>query len=600
MTLVAWLQPLAYLAALTLIARPLGRWIADVLAGADTLLTRPLRPLERALMWVCGVDSRAESGWLHYAQSLLLFNLAGALFLYGVLRLQPWLPLSFGRGSVAPDLAFNTAISFATNTSWQAYAGEQVLGHAAQMLGLTSQCFLSCATGIATLAALTRGFARHSASNVGNFWADVIRVTVHVLLPLAVVVSGLLVAQGAVQTLESSREWHTLEATTWTQPVVDADGHAITDAAGHGITESKTSDVQTVWLGPVASQTAIELLSGDGGGFYNANSSHPWANPTPLSNFVSMLAILLLPCALCFTFGHMVGDMRQGWALYAVMAMVLAAMAVLAISAEQGGNPALQALVAGSQHDPLQGDNLEGKETRFGAAGSALFATVTTAGGDGAVNSMHDSYTPLGGLVPTVLMQLGEVIFGGPGSGLFGMLLYAITAVFVAGLMIGRAPEYLGKRIEAFEMKMISLAILVPPGLVLAGTAVALLTDAGRAGIANPGAHGFSEILYAYSSTANNNGSAFAGLSVNTPFYNVTTAIAMWFGRFVPIVAVLAIAGSLAAKKRRPDSAGTLPTHGGLFIALLLGTVFLIGALTYVPALALGPVIEHIQMTARK
>jgi K+-transporting ATPase ATPase A chain len=404
-------------------------------------------------MWGCGVDSRAESGWLHYAQSLLLFNLAGALFLYGVLRLQPWLPLSFGRGSVAPDLAFNTAISFATNTSWQAYAGEQVLGHAAQMLGLSSQCFLSCASGIATLAALTRGFARHSASNVGNFWADVIRITVHVLLPLAVVVSGLLVAQGAVQTLESSREWHTLEPTTWTQPAVDADGHAIIDAAGHGITESKTSDVQTVWLGPVASQTAIELLSGDGGGFYNANSSHPWANPTPLSNIVSMLAILLLPCALCFTFGHMVGDMRQGWALYAVMALVLAAMAVLAISAEQGGNPALQALVGGSQHDPLQGGNLEGKETRFGAAGSALFATVTTAGGDGAVNSMHDSYMPLGGLVPMVLMQLGDVIFGGPGSGLFGMLLYAITAVSVAGLMIGRAPEYLGKRIEAFDLQ---------------------------------------------------------------------------------------------------------------------------------------------------
>ncbi|HWY73879.1 MAG TPA: potassium-transporting ATPase subunit KdpA, partial [Burkholderiaceae bacterium] len=381
-------------------------------------------------------------------------------------------------------------------------------------------------------------------------------------------------------TLESSREWHTLEPTTWTQPAVDAGGHAITDAAGRGISESKTSDVQTVWLGPVASQTAIELISGDGGGFYNANSSHPWANPTALSNFISMLAILLLPCALCFTFGHMVADMRQGWTLYAAMALVLVAMAVVAISAEQSGNPALQSLVAGSQHDAVQVGNLEGKETRFGAGGSALFATVTTAGGDGAVNSMHDSYTPLGGLVPMLLMQLGEVIFGGPGSGLYGMLLYAITAVFVAGLMIGRAPEYLGKKIEAFEMKMVSLAILVPPCLVLAGTAVAVLTDAGRAGIANPGPHGFSEILYAYSSTANNNGSAFAGLSVNTPFYNLTTALAMWFGRFVPIVAVLAIAGSLAAKKRREDNAGALPTHGGLFIALLLGTVFLFGALT--------------------
>ena len=596
----ALLRVILFLVVLTLISKPLGVYAYKVMEGVPTWAGRVLGPLERFFYRCCRVDPSAEMSWQAYFTGLLIFNAVGAAFLYLLLRIQAILPLNPSHwGPVSPDSAFNTAISFATNTSWQDYAGETTLSNLAQMAGIASQSFLSAATGIAALMALLRGFARIGANTLGNVWVDLTRGTVYVLLPLSALTAVLLISQGTIQTLSPNRVVALLEPTTYAVAKLGPDGAPIMGAEGKAIVSMAMTRTQTLPMGPVASQTAIALLSGDGGGFYNANSAHPFANPTPLSNFAEMLAILLIPAALCHTFGKAVGDARQGWAILAAMAVVFVLMGASAIHAEQAGNAGFTQLAIDQVPHPTQsGGNMEGKETRFGIVDSALFATVTTSGGDGAVNSMHDSFTPMGGLVPMALMQLGEVIFGGPGSGLYGMLLHALIAVFIAALMIGRSPDYLGKKIEIFEMKMVMLAILVTPILVLVGTAAAVLTQAGRSGGTNPDAHGFSQILYALSSTANNNGSAFAGLTANTIFYNVITAAAMWFGRFVPLLAVIAIAGSLAAKRRRAPGPGTLPTHDLLFVVLLIGTVLIIGGLTYVPALALGPIAESLQLSA--
>lgn len=592
MTSHAWLLLGAFLTVLLLSARPLGQYIAHVMEGRF----RSGRPVENFLYRLCGVKADEEMNGLRYALALILFNGLGVLAVYALQRLQAVLPLNPQQmAAVTPDSAFNTAISFVTNTNWQGYGGESTMGYLVQMLGLTVQNFLSAATGIVVVIALIRGIARHSTATIGNAWVDLTRATLYLLLPLSVVMAVFLVGQGVIQNLDAYRDVTTLEVTHYDAPKLDAAGLPLKDANGAPITEPAETNTQTLAMGPVASQEAIKMLGTNGGGFFNTNSAHPYENPTPLSNFFQMLAIFLIPAALCVTFGRMVGDERQGWAVLAAMTLMFVAMAWAAMAFEQQGNPGLAALGADQGVNASQpGGNMEGKETRFGIADSALFATVTTAASCGAVNAMHDSFTPLGGLIPLANMQLGEVVFGGVGTGLYGMLVFAILAVFIAGLMIGRTPEYLGKKIEAYEMKMSSIAILVTPLLVLLGTAIAVMTEAGRAGIANPGAHGFSEILYALTSAANNNGSAFAGLSANTPFYNVLLAVAMWFGRFGVIVPVLAMAGSLAAKKRIPASAGSMPTHGPLFVTLLIGTVLLVGLLNYVPALALGPVIEHL------
>jgi K+-transporting ATPase ATPase A chain len=559
------------------------------------------RRIEGPLFRMAGVRAESESSWLRYALGLLVFNGLGVLAVYALQRLQGVLPLNpQGMAAVTPDSAFNTAVSFVTNTNWQGYGGETTMSHLTQMLALTVQNFLSAATGIVVVVALVRGFARHSAQAIGNVWVDLTRATLWILLPLSFVFALVLAAQGVVQNLAPSAEVKTLEAVTWQVPKTGPDGQPLKDAQGQPVMEDRTSDTQTIAMGPVASQLAIKMLGTNGGGFFNANSAHPFENPTPLTNLLQMLSIFAIPAALCFVFGRMVGDLRQGWAVLAAMTLLFVACVIPATVFEQQGNPALATLGIDQTASAGQpGGNMEGKEARFGIRASTLFATITTAASCGAVNSMHDSYTPLGGAVPLLLMQLGEVVFGGVGSGLYGMLLFAIMAVFIAGLMIGRTPEYLGKKIEAHEMKMVSIAILVTPLLVLCGTAAAVLAEAGRAGILNPGPHGFSEVLYALSSAANNNGSAFAGLSANTPFYNVLLAAVMWFGRFGVIVPVLAIAGSLAAKKRIAVTAGTLPTHGPLFVVLLIGTVLLVGLLNYVPALALGPVVEHLVLWAR-
>ena len=593
----AWMLLVAFLAFLLLFAWPLARVMEAIVQGRFALGRRIEAPLYR----VAGVDPEKEQGWLSYAVGLLVFNALGVLAVYALQRLQGFLPLNpQAMPGVSPDSAFNTAISFVTNTNWQGYGGESTMSYLTQMLALTVQNFLSAATGIVVVMALIRGFARHSAQAIGNLWVDLTRVTLWVLLPLSFVVALLLAAQGVVQSLSPYQTVQTVEAVTWQSAKVGADGQPVNNAKGEPLMEAQSSTTQTLALGPVASQLAIKMLGTNGGGFFNANSAHPFENPNAISNFLQMLSIFLIPTALCFVFGRMVGDLRQGWAVLAAMTLVFVVAVFGVTTAEQQGNPVLATLGADTQASTAQaGGNMEGKEVRFGINASALFATVTTSASCGAVNSMHDSYTPLGGAVPMVMMQLGEVIFGGVGTGLYGMLMFAIMAVFIAGLMIGRTPEYLGKKIEAHEMKMVSIAILVGPLLVLLGTAVAVMTDAGRAGIQDPGPHGFSEVLYAFSSAANNNGSAFAGLSANTPFYNALLAVAMWFGRFAVIVPVLAIAGALAAKKRMAVTEGTLPTHGPLFVALLIGTVLLVGLLNYVPALALGPVVEHLMLHAR-
>jgi potassium-transporting ATPase potassium-binding subunit len=591
----AWFMLVLFLVVLVALSFPLSAYmtrISDANHADYTPISGWIGRIERLIYRAAGVHESQDMSWTRYAVALLLFNAVGALAVYLLQRAQFWLPLNPQHfANISADSAFNTAVSFATNTNWQGYAGEATMSYLTQMLALSVQNFLSAATGMAVAFALIRGFARRSAQGIGNFWVDLTRSTLYVLLPLSLCVAVFFVSQGVIQNFDSYTRATTLESVTYDNPRLDAAGQPL----------KATTHTQEIAMGPVASQEAIKMLGTNGGGFFNANSAHPFENPTPLSNFVQMLAMLLIPTALCFVFGKAVGDPRQGWAVLSAMIVIFIVMAVIAISAEQHGNPLIAQLGVDQTHSAVQaGGNMEGKETRFGIIGSALFATITTAASCGAVNAAHDSLTPLGGLVPMWLMQLGEVVFGGVGAGLYGMLIFAIMAVFIAGLMIGRTPEYIGKKIQSFEMKMTSIVILVTPFLVLVGAAFAVTVDQGKLGIANPGAHGFSEILYALSSASNNNGSAFAGLSANTPFYNSLLALVMWFGRFAFIVPVLAIAGSLAKKQRIEVTAGTLPTHGPLFVALLIGTVVLVGALTYVPALALGPVIEQLQMTAAR
>jgi len=593
----AWLQLAVFLALLLALAWPLARYIDTVMAGRFALGRR----LEGPLFQLAGVRPDEETGWLRYALGLLVFNGLGLLAVYALQRWQAVLPLNpQGMAAVAPDSAFNTAISFVTNTNWQGYGGESTMSYLTQMLALTVQNFLSAATGLVVVIALVRGFSRHSAQSIGNVWADLTRATLWVLLPLSLVLAVVFAGQGVIQNLSPYTPVQTLEPVHYDAPKLDGAGQPVLDAQGAPVTEPATQATQTLAMGPVASQLAIKMLGTNGGGFFNANSAHPFENPSAASNLLQMLAIFLIPAALCLVFGRMVGDERQGWTILATMSLLFVVAVVATTAFEQQGNPLLASLGVDQAASALQaGGNMEGKETRFGIATSALFAVITTAASCGAVIAMHDSFTPLGGMVPMVLMQMGEVVFGGVGSGLYGMLVFAIMAVFIAGLMIGRTPEYLGKKIETHEMKLVAIAILVTPLLVLLGTAVAVMSEAGRAGLSNPSAHGFSQVLYALSSAANNNGSAFAGLSANTPFYNVLLAVAMWLGRFGVIVPVLAMAGSLAAKKRATATDGTLPTHGPLFVALLAGVVLLVGLLNYVPALALGPVVEHLVLTPR-
>ena len=578
MMTMSWLQLGLFFLALFLLVKPLGSYMAHVYQGERIFLSPVLAPIEQLFYRLMGVHSDDEMDWKTYAIAFLLFSFAGLAVVFLIQRLQGYLPLNQQRlPGLSSDLAFNTAASFATNTDWQSYSGETTLSYLTQMLGLTVQNFVSAATGMAILIALIRGIVRHTASTIGNFWVDLTRGVLYILAPLALILAVALVSQGVVQTFNGS------QTATLLQPTQDANGRTISS--------------QILAVGPAASQIAIKQLGTNGGGFFNTNSAHPFENPTPLSNFLEMLAILLIPAALCYTFGKMVGDTRQGWAILASMTVILVAMLGAAIWAEQRGNPTLAALGVDQTASALQpGGNMEGKEIRFGIVNSALWATITTAASNGSVNSIHDSFTPLGGLVPMWLMQLGEVIFGGVGSGLYGMLAFVIIAVFVSGLMVGRTPEYLGKKIEAYEMKMAALVVLIPPVLVLVGTAFAITLPLGKAALFNPGPHGFSEILYAFSSAGNNNGSAFAGLGTNNFFYNLVLGLVMLFGRFWLAIPVLAIAGSLVRKKKVPASAGTLPTYTPLFVAWLVAVIIIVGALSFFPALALGPVVEHLIM----
>jgi K+-transporting ATPase ATPase A chain len=597
-----YFQLALYLVALIGLAWPLGLYMARIYQGEIPAFMRWLRPAEGLAYRLTGVRPDDDMPWTRYAFAMLAFNLMGFLAVYLLQRFQVWLPLNpEGLAAVTPDSSFNTAVSFATNTNWQGYGGETTMSYLTQMLGLGVQNFLSAASGMAVLVALMRGFTRKEAGGVGNFWVDMTRSTLYVLLPLSLILSLALVSQGVVQTFSAYTKAELVQPYEYEVAKTGADGHAVNDAQGNPIMEKTVATQQTLAVGPAASQIAIKQLGTNGGGFFNVNSAHPLENPTPLANLLELLAILIIPAALCFTFGRFVGDLRQGGAILAAMTVVFTALLAVCVWAEQSGNPLFDRLGLATQASEMQaGGNMEGKETRFGVVNSALWATATTAASNGSVNSMHDSYTPLGGMVPMWLMQLGEVIYGGVGSGLYGMLVFALIGVFIAGLMIGRTPEYLGKKIEAYEVKMAAVAILIPPLVVLAGAALAVSLDVGRAGIFNPGAHGFSEVLYALSSAGNNNGSAFGGLSANTPFYNTLLGLCMLFSRYWLMVPVLAIAGSLAAKKIVPASSGTLPTHTPLFVLLLIGTVLLVGALTFIPALALGPVVEHLQMLGVK
>ena len=576
MTADAVVQLTLYCVLLVAVAKPLGGYMARVYQGEARFAERVIGPVERILYRLLHIDPREEMTWKTYAVATVLFNVAGLLVVYLLQRLQGSLPANpAALAAVTPDSSFNTAVSFASNTNWQGYGGESTMSYLTQMLGLSVQNFLSAATGMAVLVALLRGFSRKSANTLGSFWVDLTKTTLYILLPLSIIGAVVLVSQGVVQTFGAYTTATLVEGTK------DADGHPVLQ--------------QVIALGPAAAQIIIKQLGTNGGGFFNVNSAHPFEKPNGITNFVEMFSILMLPAALCYTFGKMVGDTRQGWAVLAAMFLIFLPLLWLCVSQEQGGSPALASLPVDQAASALQsGGNMEGKEVRFGIANSALWATATTAASNGSVNSMHDSYTPLGGLVPLWLMQLGEIVFGGVGSGLYGMLMFAIVAVFVAGLMVGRTPEYLGKKIEAYEMKMASLVILIPPLLVLAGTAIACVTEAGQKGVSNPGTHGFSEILYGLSSASNNNGSAFAGLGANTPFYNTLLGICMFCARFWLIVPTLAIAGALAKKKLVPASSGTLPTHTPLFVTMLVGVVIVVGALTFIPALALGPIVEHL------
>ena len=602
MTANGYLQLAFYLVVLIALAKPLGTYMAAIYEGRPAVLNQLGAPLERLIYRLCGVKESEEMSWTRYALASLWFTLFGLLAVYGLQRLQSYLPLNpAGMGAVSPDSSFNTAVSFVTNTNWQGYGGESTMSYLTQMLALTVQNFVSAALGMAVLVALVRGLARQSSQTLGNFWVDLTRGTLYILLPLSFVLALLLVAQGMPQTLSAYKTVPLVESVEYDAPKLDAAGQPVKDDKGNPVTEKATQKEQVLAVGPVASQIAMKQLGTNGGGFFNANSSVPFENPTPLSNFLEVLAILLIPAALCYTFGVMVGDRRQGWAVLAAMTIVFVALLAVCVGSEQAGNPALAKLGVDQTASATQaGGNMEGKETRFGVVNSALWATATTAASNGSVNSMHDSFTPLGGLVPMWLIQIGEVIYGGVGSGLYGMLLLVIVGVFVAGLMIGRTPEYLGKKIEAYEIKMASIGVLVPFFTCLFGTAVAVLMDAGKAGVANPGTHGFSEILYGFTSASGNNGSAFAGLSANTPFYNTALGIVMFFARYWVIIPVLALAGSLAAKKKVPAGAGTLETHTPLFIFFLIGVVVIIGALTFFPALALGPIAEHLTLYGAK
>jgi len=596
MTTNDYLQLGLYLAVLLLLVKPLGSYMAHVFADAPNRVTRFGGRVERGIYRLCGIAPDEDMGWKRYALAMLLFNVLGLLVVYALQRLQGWLPLNPQHfGAVSADSSMNTAISFITNTNWQGYGGESTMSYLTQMLGLAVQNFLSAATGIAVLVAVVRGFSRRSALSIGNFWVDLTRSTLYVLVPLSLLLTLLLVSQGVVQNFKPYVDVPVVQATSYTETVKDAAGNPQKDAAGNDVTRDVPVTTQTLPMGPAASQIAIKQLGTNGGGFFNVNSAHPYENPTPFSNFLELLSILLIPAALCYTFGMMVGDRRQGWALLLAMLLIFVPLLLACTAAEQAGNPALTSLGVDQHASALQaGGNMEGKETRFGIVNSTLWATATTAASNGSVNAMHDSFTPLGGLVPMWLIQLGEVIFGGVGCGLYGMLAFAVVAVFIAGLMVGRTPEYLGKKIEAYEMKMASLAVLLPCALVVICTAIAVMVPAGVAGIANPGAHGFSEMLYAVSSASNNNGSAFGGLSANTPFWNTLLGLCMFLARFPLAIAMLAMAGSLAAKRHVPESAGTLPTHTPLFVTLLACVVIVIGALTFLPALALGPIAEQL------
>ncbi|HEY4881590.1 MAG TPA: potassium-transporting ATPase subunit KdpA [Steroidobacteraceae bacterium] len=593
-----WLQLGIFLALLLLLIKPLGQYMARVFDGSAAVL-RWLGPLERGLYRLCRVDASASMNWKQYALAMLMFNTLGALAVYALQRLQAYLPWNPQQlSAVSADSSFNTAVSFATNTNWQGYGGESTMSYLTQMLALAVQNFLSAATGIAVLLALIRGFTVRQGQLIGSFWVDMTRSTLYILLPLSLLLALALVGQGVVQSFRPYQTAALVNPITVQEPVTDAAGNPLKDDKGNPQTKPVRVDTQTIPLGPAASQIAIKQLGTNGGGFFNVNSAHPFENPTPLSNLLELLSILLIPAALCYSFGCLVGDRRQGWALLAAMLVLWLPLLGLTAWSEGRSNPAYPAAIAQAPSAQQSGGNMEGKETRFGVANSALWAAATTAASNGSVNSMHDSYTPVGGLIAMWLIQLGEVIFGGVGSGMYGMLVFAIIAVFIAGLMVGRTPEYLGKKLEAFEMKMASLVILIPPFFALVLTAIAVSLVAGRAGSANPGAHGFSEILYAFSSAAGNNGSAFAGLSANTPFYNTLLGIDMWVSRYWLIVPVLAIAGSLAAKKHVPAGAGTLPTHTPLFVVLLACTVLIVGALAFFPALALGPIVEELQFLA--
>jgi len=567
MTIMSWLQFPLYIVVLLILVKPLGLYMARVYQGERTFLSPVITPVEKFVLKLAGVKPNDEMTWKTYALTVLAFNLVGFFFLYLLLRMQHVLPLNpQALGAVSPELSFNTAVSFVTNTNWQNYGGETTMSNLSQMLGLGVQNFLSAATGMAVLIALIRGLSRHTTNKLGSFWVDLTRSTLYILLPLSIILAMFLVGQGVVQTFHANIISQTVDQTS-------------------GVAS------QTIPLGPVASQVAIKQLGTNGGGFFNVNSAHPFENPTPFSNFLEMLSILLIPAALTYTFGKMVGDTRQGWALLVAMMIILVLMAGIAIKAESQGNPAFVSMGI----DQSAG-NMEGKEVRFGVVNSAIWATVTTAASNGSVNSMHDSYTPLGGLVPMWMMMLGEVIFGGVGSGLYGMLAFVVIAVFVAGLMVGRTPEYLGKKIEIHEMKMAAIIVLIPVVTVLFGTAIALISSSGKASIFNNGPQGFSEVLYAFSSAGNNNGSAFAGLGANTSFYNIALGIAMLIARFALIVPVLAMAGSLSQKKIVPASGGTLSSHTPLFIGWLIGVIIIVGALSYVPALALGPIVQHLML----
>ena len=569
-------QSVIFLAILVICAKPLGLYMAYALEGRPAGLNRWLGWCERWIYRLCRIDPEEEMGWKTYAFAMLAFNVLGLMVVYTLQRIQNLLPLNPAHlSAVSPDSAFNAAVSFATNTNWQGYAGETTMSYLTQMFGLTVQNFVSAASGAAVLAAMIRGFTRRETGAIGNFWVDLVRSVLYVFLPLSIVLSIVLVSQGVVQTFKLAQEVELI------QPYAGSDGKPVT--------------TQVLPRGPAASQVAIKQLGTNGGGFFNVNSAHPFENPTPLSNLLEVVAILLVATALCYTFGHMVRDTRQGWALLAAMLVIFVPCLYVCLQMEQQGNPALATLGIDQSANAVQpGGNIEGKEARFGVTNSVIWATATTAASNGSVNSMHDSFLPLGGLIPMWLMQLGEVIFGGVGSGLYGMLAFVIVAVFVAGLMVGRTPEYLGKKIEAYEMKMAMLMVLIPPMVVLLGTAIAVVLPAAKTSIFNPGAHGFSEALYAFSSAGNNNGSAFAGLNANTPFYNIALGIAMFFARYWLAIPALAIAGSLAKKKIIPASAGTLPTHTPLFVCFLVSIILIVGALTFFPALALGPIVEHL------